>query len=261
MNFTWYLEKFDTMFRISFSFWENFIQILTELQAIVVLFWSNTQAAKRHMEDHNLTDKEEVWQNAISWKVTLIAFLDYCGMLYQHYVSVKLMVNRPKLLLRATEVAETHHLKWADIKNMWILHADNVQRNFLNKAGSTRCVLRIRGALCMNVYKRFVESDIYSLLWCANLQPNWWTRCGEWTNETSTQIRNIFSYTRCTTHYEYEPRIVWTQLKKNLQPWNSCIANNDKKLNVSKPCVTTRKKPLESFAKFSVNFSRCHKFW
>ncbi len=48
--------------------------------------------------------------------------------------------------------------------------------------------------------KRFVESDTYSLLWCVNLPPNWWTRCDEWTNDTSTQIRHIFSYTRCANH-------------------------------------------------------------
>ncbi len=48
--------------------------------------------------------------------------------------------------------------------------------------------------------KRFVESDTYSLLWCVNLPPNWWTRCDEWTNDTSTRIRHIFSYTCCVNH-------------------------------------------------------------
>ncbi len=32
------------------------------------------------------------------------------------------------------------------------------------EARSTRCVVRIRGASCVNVSKRFVESDTYSLL-------------------------------------------------------------------------------------------------
>ncbi len=40
----------------------------------------------------------------------------------------------------------------------------------------------------------------HSLLWCVNLPPNWGTRCDEWTNDTSTQIRHIFSYTRCANH-------------------------------------------------------------
>ncbi len=48
--------------------------------------------------------------------------------------------------------------------------------------------------------KRFVESDTYSLLWCVNLPPNWRTRCDEWTNDTSTQIRHTFSCTRCANH-------------------------------------------------------------
>ncbi len=77
------------------------------------------------------------------------------------------------------------------------------------KAGSTRCVVRIRGASCLNVSKRFVESDIYSLLWCVNLPPNWQTRCDEWTNDTSTQLRHIFSYTRCANHN------VWRITKTN----------------------------------------------
>ncbi len=61
-------------------------------------------------------------------------------------------------------------------------------------------MVRIRGASCMNVSKSFVESDTYSLLWCVNLPPNWWTRCDEWTNDTFTHIRHIFSYTRCANH-------------------------------------------------------------
>ncbi len=68
------------------------------------------------------------------------------------------------------------------------------------KAGSTRCVVHIRGASCMNVSKRFVESDTYSLLWCVNLPSKWRTRCDEWTNDTSTQIRHMFSYTWCANH-------------------------------------------------------------
>ncbi len=48
--------------------------------------------------------------------------------------------------------------------------------------------------------KRFFKSDTYSLLWCVNLPLNWRTRCDEWTNDTSTQIRHIFSYTRCLNH-------------------------------------------------------------
>ncbi len=68
------------------------------------------------------------------------------------------------------------------------------------KAGSTRCVARIRGASCGKCLKRFVESDTYSLLWCVNLPPNWRTRCDEWTNDTFTQIRFIFSYTKCANH-------------------------------------------------------------
>ncbi len=48
--------------------------------------------------------------------------------------------------------------------------------------------------------KRFVVSDTYSLLWCVNLPPNWRTRCDEWMNDTPTQIRHIFSYTRCANH-------------------------------------------------------------
>ncbi len=48
--------------------------------------------------------------------------------------------------------------------------------------------------------KRFVKSDTYSLLWCVNLLPNWQTRCDEWTNDTSTQLRHIFSYIRCSNH-------------------------------------------------------------
>ncbi len=68
------------------------------------------------------------------------------------------------------------------------------------KAGSTRCVVHICGASCVNVSKRFVKSDTYSSLWCVNLPPNWRTRCDEWTNDTSTQVRHIFSYTRCANH-------------------------------------------------------------
>ncbi len=59
------------------------------------------------------------------------------------------------------------------------------------KAWSTRCVVRFRGAPCANVSKRFVESDTYSLLWCVNLPLNRRTRCDEWTNGISTQIRHI----------------------------------------------------------------------
>ncbi len=68
------------------------------------------------------------------------------------------------------------------------------------KAGSTWCVVRIRGASYVNVSKRFAKFDTYSLLWCVNLPPNWRTRCDEWTNDTSTQIRHIFSYRRCANH-------------------------------------------------------------
>ncbi len=69
-------------------------------------------------------------------------------------------------------------------------------------------MVRIRGASCVNVSKRFVESDPYNLLWCVNLMLNWRTRCDEWTNDTSTQIRQIFSYTRCANHHAW--RIVNT---------------------------------------------------
>ncbi len=68
------------------------------------------------------------------------------------------------------------------------------------EAGSTQCVVHIRGASCVNVSKRFVQSDTYSLLWCVNLPPNWRTRCEEWTNDTSIQSRHIFSYTQCANH-------------------------------------------------------------
>ncbi len=46
--------------------------------------------------------------------------------------------------------------------------------------------------------------------------------------------------------------IFWHQLY--LRPWSSWTANSDKKLNVNKLCVTSRKTALRSFAKFSVNF-------
>ncbi len=61
-------------------------------------------------------------------------------------------------------------------------------------------MVRICGVSCVNVSKRFVESDTYSLLWCVNLPLNWRTRCDAWTNDTSTQIRHFFSYTRCANH-------------------------------------------------------------
>ncbi len=40
----------------------------------------------------------------------------------------------------------------------------------------------------------------------------------------------------------------------DLRPWSSCTANSDKKCNVNKPCVTSRKTPFKSFAKFFVSF-------
>ncbi len=41
---------------------------------------------------------------------------------------------------------------------------------------------------------------------------------------------------------------------RNLRPWSSWTANSDKKLNVNKPCVTSRKIAFRKFANFSVNF-------
>ncbi len=88
------------------------------------------------------------------------------------------------------------------LRNLSFLQSIIFTNNFPSKckAGSTRCVVRIRGASCVNESKRFVESDTYGLLWCVNLLPNWRTRCDEWTNDTSTQIRHIFSCTRCANH-------------------------------------------------------------
>ncbi len=47
----------------------------------------------------------------------------------------------------------------------------------------------------------------------------------------------------------------------DLRPWSSWTANSDKKLNVNKPCVTSRKRAFRKFCKIFCQFSRCHKFW
>ncbi len=47
----------------------------------------------------------------------------------------------------------------------------------------------------------------------------------------------------------------------DLRPWSSWTANSDKKLNVNKPCVTSRITALRKFCKIFCPFSRCHKFW
>ncbi len=43
--------------------------------------------------------------------------------------------------------------------------------------------------------------------------------------------------------------------------WSSGTANNDKKLNVYKPCETSRKTVFRNFCKIFSQFSRCYKFW
>ncbi len=68
----------------------------------------------------------------------------------------------------------------------------NFKESEYYKAGSTQCVVRIRGASCVNVSKRFVESDTYSLLWCVNLLPNWRIRCDEWTNNIYSNYTHFF---------------------------------------------------------------------
>ncbi len=47
----------------------------------------------------------------------------------------------------------------------------------------------------------------------------------------------------------------------NLRPWSSWTANSDKKPNVNKPCVTSRKTAFRKFCKIFCQFSRCYKFW
>ncbi len=44
-------------------------------------------------------------------------------------------------------------------------------------------------------------------------------------------------------------------------PWSAWTANSDKKLNVNKLCVTSRKKAFRKFCKIFCQFSRCHKLW
>ncbi len=43
-----------------------------------------------------------------------------------------------------------------------------------------------------------------------------------------------------------------------LQSWSSWTANSDKKLNVNKPRVTSRKTAFRKFFKIFYQFSRCH---
>ncbi len=47
----------------------------------------------------------------------------------------------------------------------------------------------------------------------------------------------------------------------NLCPWSSWTVNSDKKLNVNKSCVTSRKTAFRKICKVFCQFSRCYKFW
>ncbi len=46
-----------------------------------------------------------------------------------------------------------------------------------------------------------------------------------------------------------------------VRPWSSWTADSDKKLNVNKPYVTSRKTAFQKFCQIFRQFSRCHKFW
>ncbi len=46
-----------------------------------------------------------------------------------------------------------------------------------------------------------------------------------------------------------------------LRQWSSWTGNSDKKLNVNKPYVTSRKTAFRKFCKIFCQFSKCHKFW
>ncbi len=48
---------------------------------------------------------------------------------------------------------------------------------------------------------------------------------------------------------------------RGLRLWSSWTANSDKKLNVNKPCATSRKTVFRKFCKIFCQFLRCHKFW
>ncbi len=86
-------------------------------------FRTNTQAAKRHMEDHNLTKKEKSPVSAIVWN-TLTVLLNHCEMLYRHYVSAKMMVNWENYCYLLQKLREHITKKDSTLKGMhhYILH-------------------------------------------------------------------------------------------------------------------------------------------
>ncbi len=107
-------------------------------------FWTNTQAAKSNMEDHNFTKKEKSLVSTIGWKSYCETIFDYRGMLYQHDVPSKTMVNGENYCCVWQKLKEHITKETLDIKNMGILQQDYVRpyiseyvRNFLKRKNIT----------------------------------------------------------------------------------------------------------------------------
>ncbi len=93
----------------------------------------------------------------------LLEFLE-SGILYVRLGFRNVLFYDPKITGTCSSRGQPRTRTFSHEPVFWLSIHMQDSRSETCKAGSTRCVVRIRGASCVNVSKRFVESDAYSLL-------------------------------------------------------------------------------------------------